>query len=143
MSERRWTIKTCPTCGELPESLGSGRWGCGRHTGTRQDYEFVPVAVMPVAEHEERLAEAQRWADDPEHPNWEAGWYAGSRRSGPVTDLLVLRGAKAAWDAHRTAAAEDSVTGVYQLPEWASLDQALREAWLRDTRATLEAVLGR
>jgi hypothetical protein len=31
---REWEIWVCPTCGGLPEHLGGGVQGCGRHTGT-------------------------------------------------------------------------------------------------------------
>lgn len=102
-------------------------------------YDYIEV--MPVSEHEERLAEAQRWADDPEHPNWEAGWIAGSRRAGPVTNVMVVRGAKAAWERHRVEAESGREDGSWLLPPWESLDEPLRETWLQDTRAAFEAVI--
>lgn len=59
---REWTIWVCPTCGGLPEPLGDGRQGCGRHLGTTHfrgagtihtsddGPDFVQVRVREVIE---------------------------------------------------------------------------------------------
>lgn len=57
---RRWVIQTCPTCGGLPEHLGGGRWGCGRHLGTRYVDEFKPVSVREAQHGEQSLPPAYR-----------------------------------------------------------------------------------
>lgn len=48
----QWEIQVCPDCHGLPEHLGSGRWGCGRHMGTREVRDFERVRVTRVASDE-------------------------------------------------------------------------------------------
>lgn len=122
---RRWTLYVDLHGDVVPESRS----------------DTTAITVMPVEEHEQRLAEAQAWADDVEHPNWEAGWHAGKDRSGPVTAAMVERGARAAWDA-MVARAADQIPS-YTITPWGDLDDEPRMTWLQDTRAALEAVIGR
>ena len=99
---KRWTIYVCAEpdgencvsgthpniCRHECAALDRFHESEGREPGP----QVVKVEVAPVEEHDRAMAEADDWANSPDHPNWEAGWRAGHGRTKVYrVELAALR----------------------------------------------------